>query len=530
MGDPSVLTTDSPALRLLDPTKLQFGQPLAGNICTRSGRILVRAHRVFEREDLALLGDHLEQGMYGGPDWPDTFWASGSPPAAQEALDPGGAPEDPVAPPADSPQVRISDQPAAEGPAGTVTIPLTEVSVGESLPCAMHSRTGALLVPKGAQVTEQLLAKLGRMGITEVRIERQKPPAPVQRGSSTDLARVTTQLDGLLGDASRWKLNPIDPRQPRPRLSLAQLERETAGAQEVYVKGIDRVEEIAEDLLVGKPATLKAASEVITQFADMVQLDASLLPAVTQLKATPNRYLFTHGMNVALLSMAAAAEFGVPPEVLVEIGLGALLQDVGMLRLPEELRLAPRLFTPQEREEVNRHPIYSLEFLARMGGVSDIARLIAYQAHERPDGSGYPCQRNLTMIHPFSRLVAVADTYSAMVSHRPYRNAHSPNEAMEILVREASRGRHDRSAVLGLLNCLSVFPVGSYVRLSDGRVAQVLRSNPGRHTLPVVVPVGPDASADRAELDLASTEGLGVVQALAHDDDFLLRFFERSAG
>ncbi len=509
MPDAVTREIDKTTLRRLDPTKLRVGDTLPSAIRTARGRVLMRPGRVLRQDDLELLGDHLRDGIFGGPEWPGAFLAHDT--QSTQAQDPAGT------------GGRQIEQPEH---GELLPISVGDLQVGQRLPQPLYNRKGVLLGPAGVEVTERFLAKLGRQGIFEVHLDPSAAEKVRQAWPPGMQTRLSRHLDTVVANMGAQQLRPITRRGPRPHLELEGLRAETERARESFTQAVDRAEEISTDLFHGRASSVSAAAEVIATFMDVVRLDSSLLPAIVKLKETPGEYLFHHGMNVALLSMAMASEFAVPPEGILEIGLGALLQDVGMMQVPEEVRLAPRLLTPEEHLEIIRHPLYTLDFLEKMDGLSETSKLIVYQSHERADCSGYPRKRSQVMIHPFARLVGAADTYSALIAHRPHRNARNPYDAMELLLRETKRGRFDPNAVRALVDCTSLFPIGSYVRLSDGQVAKVVRANPGLHTKPVVLPLNPDGSESDTEIDLSRTDSIRVVQALGAHGKLDLEFFK----
>ena len=213
------------------------------------------------------------------------------------------------------------------------------------------------------------------------------------------------------------------------------------------------------------------------------------------------------------MAMPVATTANVPEDQIPEIGMGAMMQDLGMMSVSGELRFAPRSLTEAERAEVERHPTYTVDLLQRLG-VPDTSLMIAYQAHERPDRSGYPNGRHRMLIHPLARLVSAVDAYVALSSKRAHRPNRSPYEAMRVLLAEANENRQDADAVRAILDSLSLFPLGSYVTLSDGNDARVVRANPGKHTRPVVVVLNTDGTETACEVDLARSADLKIVKAL----------------
>jgi HD-GYP domain-containing protein (c-di-GMP phosphodiesterase class II) len=481
-------------LRRLDPEKLEVGMLLPGAICTADGRVLIQRGRTLQHGDIERLSTHLTAGVYGGAGWPEHFLGRL---AARDRSRPAGT-EAAFRRPCD----------------GLELIPFSvdDLKLGERLPHPIYNKNGVLLIGAGVEISGPFLARLRRQGIFEVHTPRS------DKGPD-NATPVTQHLDRVLDSKTPADLRRVSRRQRSPRLSLARLREEQQRARETFSHSIEEVAQITVDAFERKGVSLAGASEVINRFINMIRLDPSIVPAVTILRQAEDEYLFQHALNVALLSLTIGNELSLPPEQLLQIGVGALLQDVGMLRVPSELRLAPRCLTPEERAEVAQHPIYTLNHLEGLFEISQHSLMIAYQSHERGDCSGYPGGHHRSVIHPFARLVAVADTFAAITSHRPHRNARSPYEAMHLLLREGARDRFDRDVLRALLDCISLFPIGSYVRLSSGDVAKVLRANPGLHTKPVVVVLNRDGSESDFELDLSRGGGICVVQALRDEHD-----------
>src|SRR5690606_27821163 len=102
------------------------------------------------------------------------------------------------------------------------------------------------------------------------------------------------------------------------------------------------------------------------------------------------------------------------------------------------------------------------------------------------DGSGYPRGRTAQKIHPLAKIAGVADTFTALVARRPYRPGMLPYHAMVQMLRDVGAGLYDGQIVRALLNTVSLFPIGSFVALNDGRVGRVLRSNGAFYDRPMV--------------------------------------------
>ncbi len=229
--------------------------------------------------------------------------------------------------------------------------------------------------------------------------------------------------------------------------------------------------------------------------------------------------LASRSLETALLAMAIAIEMNFDAENVRNVGVAGLVHDWGMMRVPKEIRLAARRLNPVEMLEIKRHPIHSLELLQHVSALPSVIPVVAYQVHERFNGTGYPRGRRGSSIHPFARVLQVADAFVAMTSPRPYRPPMMRYAAMECLVRMAKSRAVDPDVVRSLLKIQSLFPIGSYVVLDNGSIAQVARRNGEKYTQPIVRqvfdnnggaidPMDPDAMIDLSDSERTVNQAL----------------------
>ena len=274
--------------------------------------------------------------------------------------------------------------------------------------------------------------------------------------------------------------------------------------------------------------SIQLAADLFTLFAAEQRLDMPLAwqtvhrlrhhltedhDSAVALAAQPlyDSYPVRHSVQSSLLSMALGIEAELTEDELLALGLGALVHDAGMLLMPARL-IAAEAITDRDRRELVRHPQHAVAALEQSAQAPAMSIQVAAQIHERLDGSGYPLGLHGGEIHRLSRLAMVADTFLAMIAPRPYRPPHDPYHAVEELLFAAHRGRFDPAAVRTLLRVVSLFPVGSCVWLSDGRVARVQRGN--RHAVDRPVVVALDLEHDPptlAVVDLSRHPELAIV-------------------
>lgn len=370
----------------------------------------------------------------------------------------------------------------------------------------IYDQSGVLLLAAGIEITPRFLYLLQQRQIRFVRLQ----PARRQKAGEPGIRRLREPRP-IEADGSPPASEAAG---ARPQLPPAELWHEARRGLQKHIGASCVLAGIADSLQNGQPASGDEMRELVADFADMLTLDADLLATVVSMQQVLGEYLFDHCVNVSLLSMAIGNRLGLSREHILEIGLGGVFQDIGMLRVPRRIRLAPRRLTPDEWREIRFHPVYTLDCLERVRGLTATAKFIGYQAHERLDGSGYPRGRSAITTHPFAKIIAVADAYAAMTRPRPHRAPIPPHQAVRQLLVEGSQGRLDRSLLRAFLDAMSVTPVGSLVELSNGLIARVLRANPGLHTRPVLVVTHVDGSPTDEVLDLSKMSEVKVVRAL----------------
>jgi HD-GYP domain-containing protein (c-di-GMP phosphodiesterase class II) len=222
-------------------------------------------------------------------------------------------------------------------------------------------------------------------------------------------------------------------------------------------------------------------------------------------------YHHVHPVRVAEMALVIGGLAGLGADDLQNLGMAALLMNVGYLRLPAGLLEAPRALTPEEIDALHDHPRRSLEILAASGLERDSFLAIA-QHHERWDGSGYPAHRRGGDITLPARILAIADTYVALRSRRPHRDAMRPHEAIEYIIAYAG-DLFDPGLVQILVRQLPHYPTGVAVVLNSGESGVVSNPNAGHVARPVVRVCAMNGARVRKtyDLDLSKRENQSTI-------------------
>jgi HD-GYP domain-containing protein (c-di-GMP phosphodiesterase class II) len=186
-----------------------------------------------------------------------------------------------------------------------------------------------------------------------------------------------------------------------------------------------------------------------------------------------NDVSFAHSVQVALASLVVGRVMGLDRGKLRQIGLGTLLHDVGKTRVDNKIWSKPGRLSPDEMKEVEYHTVAGYEILTQ-ANTGLLESHVAFQHHERWNGSGYPRGLSGRSISTYSRICGVCDTFDAMISDRPYKKALHPFEALQVLNNNASI-LFDPDVVKALCSVVAPYPIATSVRLSTGDLAVVKR-------------------------------------------------------
>ncbi len=198
---------------------------------------------------------------------------------------------------------------------------------------------------------------------------------------------------------------------------------------------------------------------------------------------TPDNYIIGHQVDVCILAIQMGIELGYGDEKLLELGCGALIFDIGMLKVLDIVKQQKKL-GENELDEVRRHPEYGAAILKQLTDMPQSVIDIALQHHERPDGKGYPRGLKGREISEFSKIISIADVYIALTHSRPERRRLSPHDAIKELLQNA---RYFSPTVLrSLLSVISIYPIGTWVELNSHDIGRVVRLNAGQALRPAV--------------------------------------------
>ena len=275
---------------------------------------------------------------------------------------------------------------------------------------------------------------------------------------------------------------PVIPR--KPYRDQTTFEEELGHAKEIQRETRETMVATFDQIKRGKPVDMALAGKVVTRMVDSVIRNPDALVCLSQLKEV-SEYTALHSIRSCILALTFGRHLALSKDELAVIGFGALLHDIGMVRVPEEILAKRDGLTDREFETMTKHVTWGLEIARESGELHPGSIEIIAQHHERGDGSGYPFKRKATGIAPAGYIGAIVDVYDAITSDRIYNTGLSAEDALKRIY-EWREKDFDAKLVEDFIRCMGIFPIGSLVELSTGSIGVVITINRARRLKPKV--------------------------------------------
>ncbi|MCV2369692.1 HD-GYP domain-containing protein [Roseateles oligotrophus] len=350
--------------------------------------------------------------------------------------------------------------------------------------------------------SEEQLLILRRLGLSQVRwspgkseLQMDATPLPVAAPAVTDLSSVSS--DDLAREAHRRALAA-----QRAALQLCERQyNEAAGAfREV-------MELVPKDARNSREQTTALAAALLDKMLIEGDLNIRLLNEGAGDRST------AHALNVSIISLLLGRAFGLNRDEMLDLGVGALLHDVGKLEVLARLRHREDSFTGPELQMYQQHVAKGVAIAQGMG-LSPGPLLIIAQHHENADGSGFPQRINMDKMSAGARIVALVNRFDGLCNPLLASKAMTPHEALSLMFAQG-RNRFDATMLNAFIRMMGVYPPGSAVQLTDDRYALVVAVNSSRPLKPRVMVHDPKVPREEAlVLNLEDQPDLGIRRSI----------------
>ncbi|MGD0726884.1 MAG: HD domain-containing phosphohydrolase [Spirochaetia bacterium] len=377
------------------------------------------------------------------------------------------------------------------------SIPLSELVPSEYFDQPVYLDNSYILLTPDSPVTPELLKRLQKWKFQEVFTEGATKDVPGYLSGSKKSGVAPQTIDEDIHET-----------------------RQLAAAQKFYNELTTFATALFVKYVADGVLNLSDVTDWVKKAMHMVHDNRDYLLRFLEVGADSERYLITHSVNTTILALAIGDYTKAPPHRLIELGNACLLHEIGMYKLPPELRHSSKVLSPEERKLLSAHTLLGYRILKGFSAPENVA-LAALEHHERIDGSGYPRKLTAPKITDYALIIGVACSYDAMMSKRPFRLGSLDGHAAIRDLAQKNKKQYDEKILKALVYTLSVYPVGTSVQLSNNSKGIVLRTDPAKPRCPIVkVILDPEGKklAEPKLIQVSESQGLTIIGVLSAEE------------
>lgn len=339
---------------------------------------------------------------------------------------------------------------------------------------AIYRANGTILINQGMELKKRYIEKMQQIGIGHIYIE--------------DKSFNEYRIDDVVKDETRQEAIEL----------VNNLMENLSNSNEIT---IEELEYIVKDII----SELLSSDDIIVSLAEIRSIDD---------------YTFGHSVNVGILSIITGISMNYTRDKLFDLGLGAILHDIGKTRIPLDILNKPERLTKEEFEIIKSHTTKGYEILKYVDRLNKDITSISLYHHERYDGKGYPNGLKGKEIPEFSRIVSLVDVYDALTNDRIYRAKLKKHETIEYIV-SMSNKQFDPYVIENFIQNISLFSIGEGVLLNTGEKGYIININkkaPTKPTVRIICNVNEKKLLNPYILDLSQQSKVRIVKILEIDD------------
>ena len=288
--------------------------------------------------------------------------------------------------------------------------------------------------------------------------------------------------------------------------------------EKVYIEYMNYIESVFTHYATHKEIDQDDLSETVKELCVFIKENKRFILRVNPSEGAGGKnFLVTHSMRTTVLAIAIALQLHMPLSKMIDLGVTSILHEIGMLRLPPQIYMTDKKLTPGERSQILKHPVLGYTIVKDLNFPLNI-QLGVLEHHEKENGTGYPQKKSGDKISNNAKIISVACSYEAISSPRSYKTGRSTFEAIVELLQNRERS-YDDSIIRGLLYTVSLFPIGSYVYLSNRKIAQVIDTNPDNPKTPIIQYLTEKEADGSPKVSPTGSNGINIVRILSKNEE-----------
>ena len=286
----------------------------------------------------------------------------------------------------------------------------------------------------------------------------------------------------------------------------------------VYNEFLDYTQKVFTRYVTHKELKLEEISESVSLLIDFVQTNKKYLLKIqpTEEHKLDKNFLTSHCLRSTIFALVIALQVNMPRPKIIELGVASLIHEIGQIKLPPQLYLTDQPLSPQAKNLLATHTVLGYNIVKELNFPLPI-QVGILEHHERENGQGYPRHLIGQKITAYGKILAVACSYEAITSPRHYKAARSLYEATIEMLTNKNKA-YDEIVLRALVQAVSLFPIGTYVYLANGKIGQVSESNPADPRLPIVELIGEKNELGHPKTIMTDNEKHKIVRVLNKEE------------
>ena len=360
------------------------------------------------------------------------------------------------------------------------TINVSSLRAGITYTSDLMVDSSFLILPKTAEMTDELIKALRQWGFDDI-ISDGSISLGGDIGVSKDneeeqneqqKEKIGVNVKKAIEDSKHTAVGNSD---------MARMEL----VHSVYEEYMNYIESVFTHYATHKEIDQEELSDTVQDLCIFIKEHKRYILRVNATIEAENRnFLIIHTMRTTVLCLAIALQLHLNLTKMIELGVTSILHEIGMLRLPPQLYMTSRKLSVREKAQISKHTLLGYTIIKDLNfGLS--VQLGVLEHHEKENGTGYPRRLTGDKISSNAKIIAVACTYEAISSPRSYKDEKSTFDALLELIQNKEHA-YDGSVIKALLYTVSLYPIGTFVYLSNRKVAEVIDTNPDNPKTPIV--------------------------------------------